>query len=113
MKPSPPVIKAFVTIRIPDRCFRHDNPPLEAIRFGLHDYGSGLNLESLSVVADFVVDGVLAGQNVATKFKPAAPGVWEWKLSQPLMVKKGKLTVSVKDKQGNVTRIERTFAAGP
>jgi hypothetical protein len=89
------------------------NPPLEAIRFGLHDYGSGLNLESLSVVADFVVEGVPAGQNVAAKFKPAASGVWEWKLSQPLAVNRGKLTVSVKDKQGNVTRIERTFAAGP
>ena len=25
----------------------------------------------------------------------------------------GKLTVSVKDRQGNVTRIERTFSAGP
>ena len=52
-----------------------------------------------------------AGQNLAAKFQSVAPGVIEWKPAKPLTVAKGKLTVSVKDKQGNATRIARTFSA--
>jgi hypothetical protein len=62
-------------------------------------------------MADFPLDGVAAGQNLASKFKAKSPGVWEWTLAKPLTdLSKGKLTVSVKDRQGNVTRIERTFS---
>lgn len=87
------------------------NPPLGSILIGMHDYGSGLDLASFQVVADFAVNGVPAGQNLAPKFKAAGPGIHELKLTEPLTVKRGKLTVSVKDRQGNVTRIERTFSA--
>jgi hypothetical protein len=39
--------------------------------------------------------------------------VWELKLGKPITdLAKGKLTVSVKDRQGNVSRIERTFSVG-
>ena len=56
------------------------------------------------------LDGVAAGQNLAPKFKGKSPGVWELMLSRPLTeLPRGKLTVSVKDRQGNLTRIERTF----
>jgi len=56
-----------------------------------------------------------AGQNLAAKLRPTSPGVWELKLSRPLeRLARGRIEVSVKDRQGNVTRIERTFAvAGP
>ena len=54
------------------------------------------------------------GESLARKFKGKSPGVWELTLSKPLTdLPKGKLTVSVKDRQGNVTRIERTFSVGP
>lgn len=89
------------------------NPPLDRIRVGMHDYGSGLDPATFEVVADFTVDGVPAGQNLAGRFKSVAPGVWELVLSAPLRVERGKLNVSVKDRQGNVARIERTFSAGP
>jgi hypothetical protein len=57
---------------------------------------------------------VAAGQNLASKFKAKTPGVWELTLSKPLTeLAKGKLTVSIKDRQGNVTRMERTFAVVP
>jgi hypothetical protein len=57
---------------------------------------------------------VAAGENLASKFQQAARGVWEWKLAKPLAaLEKATLTVSVKDKAGNVTRIERTFSVGP
>ena len=64
-------------------------PAARRILVGMHDYGSGLDAASLSVVADFAVDGVPAGQNLAAKFKPAAPGVYEWKLAAPLAVEAG------------------------
>jgi hypothetical protein len=87
------------------------NPPLTRILVGMHDYSSGLNMESFQVVADFAVNGVAAGENLASKFKPKSDGVWELALAEPLTnLAKGKLTVSVKDRQGNTSRIERTFS---
>jgi hypothetical protein len=86
------------------------NPPLMRILIGMYDYYSGLEPDSFEVVADFPVDGVAAGENLAAKFKPATKGVWELKLAKPISdLPKGKITVSVKDRQGNVSRIERTF----
>jgi hypothetical protein len=88
------------------------NPPLTRILIGMHDYGTGLDMDSFQVVAGFAVDGVAAGQNLAGKFRSVSPGVWELKLATPIAAASGTLTVSVKDRQGNETRIERTFAAG-
>jgi len=63
------------------------------------------------VTADFPVNGIAAGENLASNFQTTAPGVWELKLKSPLAtLPKGKLTVSVKDRQGNVNKIDRTFA---
>jgi hypothetical protein len=48
---------------------------------------------------------------VAKQFKPKSQGVWELVLTRPLTnLPKGRLTVSVKDRQGNTSRIERTFS---
>jgi hypothetical protein len=89
------------------------NPPLTRILVGMHDYYTGLDMDSFQVVANFALDGVAAGQNLAPKFKGKPLGVWELALSKPLTeLSKGKLTVSVKDRQGNLTRIERTFVVG-
>jgi hypothetical protein len=90
------------------------NPTLTRILVGLHDYDSGLDLASFQVRADLVLDGIPAGTNLAEKFQPTAPGVWEWKLATPVAdLSQGKLTVSVKDRQGNVTRLERSFSVTP
>ena len=81
------------------------------ILVGMHDYDSGLDLDSFSVTADFPVDGVAAGQNLASRFKPTTPGVREWKLAKPLAnLPHATLTVSIKDRQGNLTRIVRSFS---
>ena len=87
------------------------NPPLNRFLVGMQDYG-GLAQDSFQVVASFAVDGVAAGQNLAGKFHTVSPGVWELKLAAPLTIVRGKLTVSVRDVQGNEARIERTFSAG-
>jgi hypothetical protein len=87
--------------------------PLTQIIVGMHDYYSGLDLESFSVIADFQIDGVAAGENLASRFRRVADGVWQWEPSSPpKSLKRGILTVSVKDHQGNLARIERTFSRG-
>src|SRR6266545_1734946 len=86
------------------------NPPLTRLLVGMHDYG-GLDSGSFEVTASFPVAGIAAGKNLAAQFRSAALGVWELPLVEPLTIREGKLTVSVRDRQGNVTRIERTFSA--
>jgi hypothetical protein len=91
------------------------NESLTRILVGMHDYYTGLYVDTFRVIADFPVNGVEAGENLAAKFRPKSPGVWELKLAQPIArLAKGKIEVSVKDRQGNATRIERTFTVtGP
>ena len=89
------------------------NASLSRLLVGMHDYDTGLDLDSFRVVADFAVDGVTAGENLATKFQKKEGGVWELKLTKPLTdLTRAKLTVSVKDRQGNTTSIDRTFSVG-
>ena len=63
---------------------RGDNQPLTRILVGMHDYCTGLDMQSFQVVADFPINGMAAGENLATKFKPKSDGVWELKLAAPL-----------------------------
>jgi hypothetical protein len=87
------------------------NVELSRILIGMHDYGSGLNMERFHVEADFPLDGVPAGENLAKKFKPLTQGVWELKLATPITeLQAGRLIVSVADKQGNVTKIDRRIS---
>src|SRR5262245_6475505 len=89
------------------------NAELSRILIGMHDDYTGLAMSSFEVTSDVAVDGVAAGQNLAAKFREKSQGVWELKLAQPIRaLPKGKLTVSVKDRQGNVSRMERTFSVG-
>jgi hypothetical protein len=87
------------------------NPPLTRILVGMHDYNTGLDTANFEVVADFAIDGAELGENLAKRFKAPPDGRWELQLGRPITeLPRGKLTVSVKDRQGNVTRIERTFS---
>jgi len=60
------------------------NAELTRILIGMWDYDTGLNLDSFEVKADFALDGVAAGDILASKFKPTTRGVWEWKLDKPV-----------------------------
>src|SRR5262249_43043475 len=89
------------------------NATLSRILIGMHDYYTGIDPKTFTVTADFALGGVPAGENLAAKFTPKSQGVWEWALDKPVTaLPRGKLTVSVKDRQGNEMRIERTFAVG-
>ena len=68
-------------------------------------------LERLQVVADFAVDGAAKGENLAARFEPKTAGVWELRLKTPITeFPGGKLIVTVRDRHGNETRIERSFS---
>lgn len=89
------------------------NPSLDRILVGINDYYSGLDPTSFSVTADFAINGAAAGENIASKFQEKTPGVWELALSPALTsLPRGVLTVSVKDKQGNETRVVRRISVG-
>jgi hypothetical protein len=85
--------------------------PLKKIMIGMHDYLTGLDRESLSVIADFAVDGVPPGENLAARFKPLTGSRWELVLAKPIAeLDRGELAVRVKDRQGNVATIKRSFS---
>ena len=87
------------------------NAPFDRILLGAHDYYTGLDPASLTITADFPVNGLAPGENLAPKFQLLTQGVWELKLnSPPSNLPRAQLVVAVKDKQGNLTRIERTFS---
>jgi hypothetical protein len=89
------------------------NESLTRLLVGMYDYGTGLDADSFTAVADFALDGVPAGENLAKKFRALPDSRWELTLSRPITdLPRGKLTVAVKDRQGNTTRIERTFSVG-
>jgi hypothetical protein len=77
----------------------------------MNDYGSGLDPASLSVVADFNLIGHKPGRTLAPTFKPKSQGVYEFRLPKPLVsLKDGCLIITIRDKQGNQAKIDRTFS---
>ncbi|MFP6668750.1 MAG: hypothetical protein VB876_15645, partial [Pirellulales bacterium] len=89
------------------------NPLLDRILIGAHDYYSGLDAGSLSVTADFEIGGVKPGENLAAKMKATTEGIWKVELKRPITkLTRGRLLVTVRDRQGNETRVEREFSIG-
>jgi hypothetical protein len=81
------------------------------ILIGMHDYDTGLDMSSFQVTANIPLHGIAAGENLASRFRAKYDGVWELALMTPLArLAKGELTVSVRDRQGNTSRIVRSFS---
>ncbi len=76
---------------------RRDEVASEII-FGAIDTGSGLNLGSLKVTLD--------GADITGRFA-MSENIWRGTLDEP--DKEGELVVSIADKQGNVTKVVRSF----
>jgi len=90
---------------------RGDNSRLAWLLIGMHDYESGLDLGSLSVTADFAVNGAPPGENLAERLTALSGNRWELRLDEPITrLPQGTLTVSVQDRRGNRSTIERTFS---
>src|SRR4029453_4463152 len=89
------------------------NVSVSRILVGAYDYFSGLDPASLRIVADVPIDDMAAGKNLATRFTSKSLGVWEWVLRKPMSsLSKATLTVSIKDRQGNLSRVDRVFSVG-
>lgn len=86
---------------------------LSLIRIGAFDYYSDLDPKSFSVKATFSVNGKAPQTELAPLFSESADHVWTLPVTPPLgTLSNASLVVSVKDRQGNVTRIERSFSIG-
>jgi hypothetical protein len=84
--------------------------PLTRVLVEMHDSYTGLEMESFIVTADFEIDGNPPGQNLAAHFRPLTDHRWEWKLVTPITaLERGTLTVSIRDREGTLNRIERGF----
>jgi hypothetical protein len=80
----------------------------------MHDADSGLDLESFRVAADVPIAGTPAGVDFADRFHATTPGVWEFALAEPIkQLPSARLSVSVRDMEGNAARIERRFQVRP
>jgi len=89
------------------------NAALTRILIGMHDYDTGIDAASFTVTADFQIDGIMAGEHLAARFKEVSQGVRELRLTAPIKrLERGTLTVDIRDRQGNLTRIERTISVG-
>ena len=92
------------------------NGPLHCLRIGMNDYGSGLDLSTFTVTSTAEINGHLPGENLAPHFKQTAKGVWELPFKKPLpyiAIKAARWTVSIRDKQGNETRLIRMLEVPP
>jgi len=88
--------------------------PLDAIVIGAADANSGIDAASLSVRADVPLAGREAGVELAGDAVPAGDGIFRIDLGTSLdALPSAHLLVSVADRQGNVTRIDRAFSVGP
>ena len=90
---------------------------IPAIRFGLADAYSGIDLATLDVRADFPLAGRPANAQLADLAQPVGPAtdrIWQIPLAAPLPeLWKRDLRVSVRDLEGNITRVVRTISTIP
>ena len=97
-----PVLTLTVQNRRPTR-------EIDRILIGMHDYDTGLDPTALRVTASSEIDGMRPGTNLASRFRAASFGVWEWRLPRATRVlSTTSFEVSVRDRQGNTSRIVRT-----
>jgi hypothetical protein len=88
---------------------RGSNRKFDRILIGMHDYLSGIDPDSFSVTADFSVNGIAAGDDLAAGFRRLGVGIYELKLDHVTEPGEKSLLISVKDHQGNDSLIKRTF----
>jgi Hydrazine synthase alpha subunit middle domain len=85
--------------------------PVTLLRFGLADADSGIDLATLAVSADFPVAGRAPGVALGDLVSNLGDGIYGIALAQALpALTNAHLRVSVRDHQGNITRVERAFS---
>src|SRR6185295_6269282 len=75
------------------------------------DAYTGVNLPSLSITADFSIAGRPAGAELADLAQSSGDGIHVIALAQPITtIVSAHIHVSIRDLQGNTTRINRRFS---
>jgi len=98
------------TLTVSSPAERKPDGALSVLRFGAYDSYSGLDRASISVTANFTVNGQPAGTELATWFGETSPYVWSLALSPSITsLAGGRITVRVKDLQGNWSVVDRVF----
>jgi hypothetical protein len=102
-------LKPTIALASP-RAGRH-TAVIDRLRVGLADAHSGIEPGSLSIRATVPMAGRAAGAELADLAVTGVDGVWEIALSPPLhSLPDAEITVSVRDQQGNITRVVRAFS---
>jgi hypothetical protein len=85
--------------------------PLTLLRVAVADAYRGIQPGSLSIKADFVVNGHAAGSELVDLAQVAGEGIYTIQLTNPLVnLTNAHLFVEVADQQGNFTRVNRQFS---
>ncbi|GJM09178.1 MAG: hypothetical protein DHS20C11_14540 [Lysobacteraceae bacterium] len=86
-------------------------PPFDDIQFGMIDANSGLDLSTLSVTADLVVQGRPPGSELADLAVETHPGVYQIDIGGSFgPIDDGHVRMEVADLQGNFKRVDVEFS---
>ena len=89
----------------------HNPGPVDFVRFGLSDAYTGVDLATLSVMADFAAAGRPAGAELADLAGSVGDGIFEIAFGSPMAPNgSAHVEVSVEDHQGNITRVNHGFS---
>ncbi len=105
-------LRPTLTISLPRPNF---NPqPVNLIRLGLADAYTGIDINSLSIQANFVVNGRPANTELNDLAVSIHQGIYQINLDQPLPVDdlERHVRASVQDNQGNIKRVDLRFFTG-
>lgn len=107
-------LRPTLTISLPRPNFNAIRPSM--IRFAMADANSGIDINSLSVTASFIVAGRPAGAELADLAVTSGENIYQINLGQPLPATliNQHVLVEIADTQGNITRVDQRFStAGP
>ncbi len=85
--------------------------PVTRIRYAMADANSGIDVASISVTSDLVINGRPPGSELHDLAQIVGEGMYAITLSTPIAaVANAHIRVGVRDIQGNITRINRSFS---
>jgi chitodextrinase len=101
-------LRPTLTISSP-RAGRND-PGLQVIRIGAHDFYSKLDMGKGEVTANFDVNGFPAGTNLIQQFASSGDHIWSLNLTTPIDLSPVReITVKLWDNYNNVVEVKRSF----
>ena len=105
-------LKPTISISSPRQ--NHNSAPVEMLRLGLTDGNSGIDINSLSIKANFIVNGRTAFTELNDLAVAVSDGVYVINLDQALPVDTTErhILAEVADNQGNIKRIDVRFYTG-